>query len=114
MPDHIFHAFFFLPQFLQVIAVYDLTRGMWESKTYSGKVEIKGKNVEVCSIVLVEEVGGAAVAEELAGRSWLERRPPPDGTNQTPLLHFGLSQTKRGDLRILKRGPKGKRESRFV
>ena len=73
----------------------------------------KAKNVEVCSIVLVEEVGGAAVAEELAGRSWLERRPPPDGTNQTPCLHFGLSQTKRGDLIMLKRGPKGRRESRF-
>ena len=58
--------------------------------------------MEVCSIVLVEEVGGAAVAEELAGRSWLERRPPPDGRNQTPCLRFGLSQTKRGDLGMLK------------
>ena len=100
--------------------MYDLTRGTWEIKTYSGNDDIKAKNVEVCSIVLVEEVGGAAVAEELAGRSWLERRPPPEGTNQTPCQrqetlwtvpnqkerHENAKKgTKRQDLS--KRGPRG-------
>ena len=86
MPRHIFHALFFLFHFLQVIVERESTEKTNENSSHHQSAGRNGKNNARFVRLCWWRWGGAAVAEELAGRSWVERWKATTVQNKTDAM----------------------------